>query len=98
MKSSTGMSRKFGLWGVLLASLTLGLFAVGCHDGAEGDRCNPDLVPLSSDCNSGLTCQVPGTSACVEAFCCPTPASSSSNGNCNGIACPLPPVSPDAGM
>jgi hypothetical protein len=91
MKSKT-VTRKFVIVNVLLAFLSLGLFSVGCHEAAEGDRCNPDLVPLSSDCNSGLTCQMPST--CAEAYCCPTPASSSSNGYCNGMLCP---PAPDAG-
>jgi hypothetical protein len=92
MKSNIGVTRKFIVVNVLLAFLGFGLFAVGCHEAAEGDRCNPDLVPMSSDCNSGLTCQMPST--CVENYCCPTPASSSTNGYCNGTLCPPP---PDAG-
>jgi hypothetical protein len=92
MKSKTGVNRKFVLMNVLLLLVSLALFAVGCHDGAEGDRCNPDLIPSQSECNSGLTCQVPST--CVEAYCCPMQLSSSSNGYCNGTLCPMP---PDAG-
>jgi hypothetical protein len=89
MKSKTGVTRKFVLMNVLLALVSLALFAVGCHEAAEGDRCNPSLIPSQDECNAGLTCQVPGTSKCVEAFCCPTPASSSTNGNCNGTACTI---------
>ncbi len=92
MKSKIGVSRKFVLMNVLLALLSLGLFAIGCHEGAEGDRCNPALPPAQDECNSGLTCQVPST--CVEAYCCPAPTSSSSNGYCNGMLCP---PAPDAG-
>ena len=86
MKSRNRMSRKFGFLNVLIISLSLGLFAFGCHEGHEGERCNPDLPPDQDECNSGLTCQIPST--CVEAYCCPTPASSSSNGYCNGLLCP----------
>jgi hypothetical protein len=56
----------------------------GCDQGKEGDRCNPDLS--HDECNSGLTCQQPST--CAENYCCPTPASSSSNPYCNGQGCP----------
>jgi hypothetical protein len=58
--------------------------AVGCEGGAEGDRCNPLLS--HNDCNGGLTCMQPGT--CAESYCCPTPASASSNPFCNGSSCP----------
>ena len=99
MKSKTGVTRKFVLVNGLLLFVSLALFAVGCHQGSEGDRCNPNLIPSQSECNSGLTCQVPST--CVEAYCCPMELSSSSNGFCNGTACPdagTPPMStPDAG-
>jgi hypothetical protein len=86
MTFQTDVTRKFVFLRVLLFLFTMALFAVGCHEGSEGDRCNPDLPPAQDECNSGLTCQVPST--CVEAFCCPTPASSSSNGYCNGMLCP----------
>ena len=95
MKSKIGVTRKFVLVNVLLLVGSLALFAVGCHEGSEGDRCNPDLIPSQSECNSGLSCQVPST--CVEAYCCPTNLSSSSNGFCNGTACPPPMSTPDAG-
>lgn len=88
MKSKIGVTRKFVLVNVLLLLVSLALFAVGCHQAAEGDRCNPDLIPSSDECNSGLTCQTPST--CVESYCCPTPASGSSNGYCNGMLCPPP--------
>jgi len=63
-----------------------GIVALGCQGGAEGDRCNPDLS--HNDCNAGLTCQQP--LPCVENYCCPTPASSSSNPYCQGApsVCP----------
>jgi hypothetical protein len=97
MKSKIGVTRKFVLVNALLLVVSLALFAVGCHEGNEGDRCNPDLIPSQSECNSGLTCQVPST--CVEAYCCPEQASSSSNGFCNGMLCPppTPTPTPDAG-
>jgi len=100
MTSKTGLTRKFVFMNVLLLLVSLALFAMGCHQGAEGDRCNPILIPSQSDCNSGLTCQIPST--CVEAYCCPMQLSSSSNGYCNGTLCPMPdagatPATPDAG-
>jgi hypothetical protein len=93
MTSKTGVTRKFLLVNGLLLFASLALFAVGCHQGAEGDRCNPSLIPSSDECNSGLTCQVP--SPCVEAFCCPMDLSSSSNSYCNGTATAC--STPDAG-
>jgi hypothetical protein len=60
------------------------LALTGCDQGKEGDRCNPDLS--HNECNSGLTCQQPST--CAENYCCPTPASGSSNAYCNGAGCP----------
>lgn len=80
--------RRFQVVRFLLAIVTAGLLAAGCHEGAEGDRCNPDLPSTSNECNSGLTCQMPST--CAETYCCPTPASSSTNGYCNGQLCPQP--------
>jgi hypothetical protein len=71
------------------------LASTGCDGGREGDRCNPDLS--HNDCNDGLTCIVPST--CVENYCCPTPASASTNPYCNGMACPMAAAStsgPDA--
>ena len=62
-----------------------------CDEGNEGDRCNPDLS--HDECNSGLVCSGPGTSqalACVENYCCPVPASASTNPYCNGQGCPAP--------
>ncbi len=70
----------FAIIGIVIASVTN-----GCVGGGEGDRCNPDQVD-HPECNGGLTCQQPST--CVENYCCPTPASSSSNGYCNGTLCP----------
>ena len=64
--------------------ITLVVAAFACDGGSEGDRCNPDLS--HNDCNGALTCQQPAT--CVENYCCPTPASASTNPFCNGTACP----------
>jgi hypothetical protein len=79
---------------ILLAAVVATILALGsgCNQGAEGDRCNPDLATGESDCNSGLTCQQSPT--CAENYCCPTPLTSSLNGFCNGSACTPP---PDAG-
>jgi hypothetical protein len=75
---------------VAVATLALG---TGCKEGAEGDRCNPALVAVQEDeCNSGLTCQQSPT--CAEAYCCPTPLTSSLNPFCNGSACPPPDAGP----
>jgi hypothetical protein len=41
---------------------------LGCEQGTEGDRCNPDLVD-TTECNSGLRCVTP--SSCVVSVCCP---------------------------
>jgi hypothetical protein len=49
-----------------------------CQQGAEGDRCNPDLIQSggatpaynADECNSGLSCQIPPT--CGNAYCCPS--------------------------
>jgi hypothetical protein len=76
--------------GVLLV-LSLGLVAVGgpaCNEGREGDRCNPLLS--HDECGGGaLVCSGPGTAyplpgGCVENYCCPKNAASSSNPECNG--------------
>jgi hypothetical protein len=72
---------------VMVAAVALAL-GDGCNQGKEGDRCNPDLAPGESDCNSGLTCQKSPT--CAESYCCPTPLMSSLNPFCNGSACPPP--------
>jgi hypothetical protein len=74
-------------WVVLAAAMSAGGF--GCEQGAEGDRCNIDLVD-SDECNSGLTCVVP--SSCVIAVWCPTsPPYSDPQCECfanpNGSAC-----------
>ena len=86
MKSRPDAIGKYRLASAFFALLSLCTLAVGCHTGAEGERCNPLLVPLNSDCNSGLTCQMPST--CAENYCCPSDPSMSTNGYCNGQWCP----------
>jgi hypothetical protein len=71
------------LVGFLVVAFSVAL-ANGCEGSNEGDRCNPNLS--HDDCNAGLTCQQPAT--CVENYCCPSPASASTNPFCNGSACP----------
>jgi hypothetical protein len=88
MNRSVFATRGRALHPVGLFAWALGMAAIvavtGCDQGKEGDRCNPDLS--HDECNSGLTCQQPST--CAENYCCPTPASSSSNPYCNGEGCP----------
>src|SRR5579872_154111 len=77
-----------------LAALVVGmvLLGAGCHEGAEGDRCNPVAAANGEDeCNSGLSCQTPFT--CVESYCCPADLATSTNPFCNGMMCPAPPPS-----
>jgi hypothetical protein len=83
---------------IYVVSLALAVLAVaaisnGCVGGAEGDRCNPALS--HDECGGArLTCQQPAT--CVESFCCPNPASSSTNPYCNGTLCPVADAGPEA--
>ncbi len=69
--------------------VTAGLAALllaGCGRGPEGSVCEQTGDGgAANECASGLTCQMP--SGCSVSYCCPTPASRSSNGNCNGSAC-----------
>jgi uncharacterized membrane protein len=67
-----------GRLGALAALVALGLLlaANGCLEGAQGDRCNPDLAAGESDCAAGLTCQQPVD--CPESYCCPTTGPSTS--------------------
>lgn len=87
------ISERLSAWrrGVLLAILagTFALLGTSCHEGREGDRCNPiQAANLEDECNDGLTCQTPST--CVESYCCPKDPSTSSNPFCNGMMCPAP--------
>jgi hypothetical protein len=59
--------------GIALVAGVLGAVGAGCEQGAEGDRCNPDLS--HNECNSGLSCQQPVN--CPENYCCPTSGPSS---------------------
>ena len=91
-------TRSIGVRVVSLCALLVGvaLVSVACHEGAEGDRCNPAAAANGEDeCNSGLTCQQPFT--CAENYCCPADLSSSTNPFCNGMMCPAPPPSTNDG-
>lgn len=81
------------MYTVALGIIAAGLVVLGngCTGGSEGDRCNP-LLSHDECGGTTLTCQQPST--CVESYCCPNPASSSSNPYCNGTLCP---VAVDAG-
>lgn len=68
----------------VFVALSFVVITNGCDGGREGERCNPDSS--HDECDDGLRCQAPAT--CVESYCCPTPASSSSNPYCNGKGCP----------
>jgi hypothetical protein len=54
----------------VLAAAALLLTVNACNQGAEGDRCNPDLAMGESDCGGSLTCKQPVN--CPESYCCPT--------------------------
>ena len=77
---------------LLLVAAGLLVLGNGCDGGREGERCNPLLS--HDECDNGLSCQRPST--CAENYCCPEPASSSSNPFCNGAACPAPDGGGDA--
>ncbi len=101
------------LWFPRAAALALAATAglAACHQGAQGDRCNPALVETSAatspsgaaynedECNSGLACTVPPT--CVIAVCCPAqPPYSDPNCEClahPGAACACTVQSLDGG-
>src|SRR5580658_10056337 len=80
---------------ILLASVAAVL--TGCDQGAEGDRCNPDLVD-SNECNGNLVCTQPAS--CPENYCCPPDGGASTNPNCqagcNGGALSICEAQPDA--
>lgn len=62
------MSTLFSRIGTSLVVLvSAALLVTGCNQGAEGDRCNPDLS--HDECNSGLRCTQPVN--CPENYCCP---------------------------
>jgi hypothetical protein len=56
-----------GTWLAVVVAAPASLLA--CEQGAQGDRCNPDLVD-TTECNSGLSCVTP--SSCVISVCCPS--------------------------
>jgi hypothetical protein len=58
----------------------------GCNQGGEGQMCHSlGDAGDQSQCNQGLSCQTPR--GCTASYCCPTPASLSTNANCNGTSC-----------
>jgi hypothetical protein len=68
---------------VLVAVFASSVALVGCNQGQEGDRCNPDLS--HNECDKGLTCQQPPQ--CPENYCCPA-SGESSNPNCQAGCTP----------
>ena len=92
MKPLVSTNRKplFLRLGALAVIFTAALFTAttnGCNQGAEGDRCNPDLVTMNptpmyneDECGTGLSCQQP--SFCPENYCCPVDGGASANPNC----------------
>ena len=75
---------RIGTISVALAAV-VALTGVGCNQGAEGDRCNPDLSAGHDECGSGLRCTQPVD--CPENYCCPTSGQSSNpycQPGCNG--------------
>jgi hypothetical protein len=69
----------------LVLGVALGLSA--CHQGEEGDRCNPLLAAGENECGSGLSCSQPAM--CPEAYCCPSDGKSQNPyclSGCNGGA------------
>jgi hypothetical protein len=76
-------------------ALWLAAFGLGCSEGAEGDRCNPDLS--HNECNSGLTCTQPAL--CPESYCCPINGDSTDpycQEGCNGGAAAICNADPEA--
>jgi hypothetical protein len=74
-------------WLLLGASFLAGT-TLGCEQGAEGDRCNPDLVD-TTECNSGLSCVTPPS--CVISVCCPSKGPYT-DPNCDCFANPQGPM------
>jgi hypothetical protein len=75
------MSTKSVLTLAILAAGLCGL-GVACK-GGQGDSCSSN-----SDCNTSLICQpVPGRSS---DYCCPAPATESSDENCHPVTTPTP--------
>ncbi len=66
-------------------ALVIALLVLGCEQGREGDRCNPNLS--HDECGSGLSCEQPEN--CPENYCCPTSGTSANpfcQPGCNGGA------------
>jgi len=87
MTSNSQKNRKSSFTRIISCAFAVVLLAGGigaCDGGKEGDRCNP-LQTDHNECGAGLSCQMP--SSCVENYCCPTPASKSSDPYCNGSSC-----------
>ena len=99
MKPLVSTNRKplYARLGALAAIVASGLYTLttnGCNQGAEGDRCNPDLISMSpaatynaDECGAGLSCQQP--MFCPENYCCPTTGTITSlfcQPGCNGGA------------
>jgi hypothetical protein len=69
----------------LMMSVAFALCLSACHQGEEGDRCNPLLAAGENECGSGLSCGQPAM--CPEAYCCPSDGKSSNpycQPGCNG--------------
>src|ERR1700722_12152694 len=83
---------RLGALAVIVASALLTAATNGCNQGAEGDRCNPDLIGTSprydeDECGTGLSCQQP--MFCPENYCCPTTGTGTNpfcQAGCNGGA------------
>jgi hypothetical protein len=58
---------------VVIGLVSAVALATGCNQGAEGDRCNPDLS--HDECGGGLQCTQPKD--CPENYCCPANGTSS---------------------
>ena len=81
-------SRLGGIATFLVAAVVACAMA-GCNQGGDGQMCHlAGDAGTQSSCSAGLTCQTPR--GCVDSYCCPTPASMSTNANCNGTACSPP--------
>lgn len=83
---------RFGALAAVVAAALLAATTHGCNQGAEGNRCNPNLIGTSpmydeDECGSGLSCTQP--SSCPESYCCPTTGPSANpycQAGCNGGA------------
>ena len=53
--------------------IVFALGATGCHDRADGERCNPlqySQNGAQGDCRVGLACVYPTAPSCGVAYCC----------------------------